>query len=143
MAYLALRFRAFLSTYLGALDNARQEAATEWLLGGLISNDVQPRMVVCVMESVWVLCKKDNNDGQPLLCLSARATASCVDHLRRALSAGSVLLDKRTALTEVLLRRLYGREARVAVNPELVLCVLGLFVGTPMDKDVLVVLKAL
>ena len=29
---LAPRFRAFLATYLGALDNDQQETATEWLL---------------------------------------------------------------------------------------------------------------
>ena len=71
----------------------------------------------------------------------------CVDHLRCALSAGSILLDNWTALTEslavILLQCLYGRDAGVAVDPKLVFFALGLFVRTPTDKDVSVILKAL
>ena len=99
------------------------------------------------MESAWVLCKKDNNDRQPWLRLSARATASRVDHISRTLSAGGVPLDKRIAQTEalevILLRCLYRRDAEAAVNLELVLCALGLFVGTRTEKDVSVITKAL
>ena len=71
----------------------------------------------------------------------------CVNHLCRALSAGSIPSDNRTALTEslavILLRCLYGRDAGVAVDPKLVLCGLGLFVRTPTYKDVSVIPKAL
>ena len=47
------------------------------------------------------------------------------------------------ALKVILLHCLYRRDSGVAVNPKLLLCALGLFVRTPTDKDILVILKAL
>ena len=75
----------------------------------------------------------DNNCHNHLqLLLAERATSLlledkfCVNHLRRALSAGGILSDNGTALMESLavipLRYLYRRDAEVAVDPKIVLC---------------------
>ena len=117
------------------------------------SSDVALRLFAnSVLSAPTIRLDNDYHNHLQLL-LAERATSLlledkfCVDHLRRALSEGSIPLDNRTALTVslavILLRCLYRRDAGVAVGPVFVLCALGLFVRTPTDEDVLVIPKAL
>ena len=117
------------------------------------SSDVALRLFANGVLSAPSIRLDNNYHNHLQLLLAERATSLlsedefCVNHLHRALSAGGIPLDNRTALTEslavILLWCLYGRDAGVAVNPELVLCALGLFVRTPTDKDISVMPKAL
>ena len=110
------------------------------------SSDVALRLFANGVLSAPTICLDNDYHNHLQLVLAERATSLlledkfCVNHLRRALSSGSIPSDNQTALTESLavipLRSLYGRDARVVVDPNLVLCALGLFVRTPMDKDV-------